>query len=86
MYRKIEPPLRMSGIEASEMFPDEYILARKDDRNPCRSSMRTVLYVGDDFYELLALLKHFDDPNNCGVFEGVNHMRKVSLGGIVVGT
>ena len=86
MYRKLDPPLKMSGFEAAEMFPDEYTLMRLDDRNPCLSSMGTVLYVGNDFYELLALIKHFDDPDNCGVFEGANHMRRISLGGIVVGT
>ena len=86
MHRKIDPPLRMSGIVASEMHPDMYILMRADDRNPCISSIGTVLFVGDDGDELYSLIKHFDDPNNCGVFEGVNLMRRISLGGIAVGT
>ena len=42
----------------------------------------TVLYVGDDFHELFALIKHFDDPNYCGVFEGANFHRRINLGGL----
>ena len=86
MYRKIDPPIRLSGFEACEMFPDECVLVRADDRNPCNSGMVTVLFVGDDFYELFSLIKFFDDSNNCGVLEGANLKRRISLGGVVVET
>ena len=82
MYKKIEPSLRMTANEASERYPDSYIVMRMDSMNPS-NDMGTVLYIGDDGDELFSLVMKFDDPSLCGVTEGLNHMR--SLGGIVIG-
>ena len=82
MYRKIEPALRITANEASERYPDSYILMRMDSMNPS-DDMGSVLYIGDDDDELFALLMKLDDPSICGVTEGLNHRR--SLGGVVVG-
>jgi hypothetical protein len=30
MYRKIEPPLRMTANEAAESYPDEFIVMQMD--------------------------------------------------------
>ena len=82
MYRKIEPTLRMTSNEACLRYPNEFYLMRMDSRDPS-NDMGTVLYVGDDREELFSLVFKLDDPNNCGVCEGLNHRR--SLGGVVVG-
>ena len=82
MYRKIEPVLRMTAKEASERYPNEFIMMRMDSMDPS-NDMGTVLYIGDDGDELFALVMRLDDHNLCGVTEGLNHRR--SLGGIVVG-
>ncbi|MCL2047839.1 MAG: hypothetical protein FWG87_03835 [Defluviitaleaceae bacterium] len=82
MYRKIEPTLRMTATEASEKYADEFILMRMDSMNPS-DDMGDILYIGDDGDELYSLVMKLDDRSNCGVVEGLNHMR--SLGGIVVG-
>jgi hypothetical protein len=89
MYRKAEDNLRMTEDEASERYPDEYILMKRDNRNMLHT-MGTVLYIGDDYYELSALNHSFGDSLGVEsgvslgiVIEGLNHMR--SLGGIVVG-
>ena len=82
MYREIEPVLRMTANEASERYPDEFIMMRMDSMDPS-NDMGTVLYIGDDGDELFALVMRLDDPSLCGVTEGLNHQR--SLGGVVVG-
>jgi hypothetical protein len=82
MYKKIEPALRMTGNEASERYPDNYILIRWDNMNPSDDT-GTILYVGNDGEELFSLVMKLDDPTNCGVSEGINLQR--SLGGVVVG-
>jgi len=82
MYRKIEPPLRMTKNEASERYPDSYFLIRMDSTN-LSNDMGTVLYVGDDGDELFSFGMKLEDPTNCGVSEGLNLHR--SLGGVVVG-
>ena len=82
MYKIIEPALRMTSNEASERYPDSYILMRMDSMSPS-NDMGTVLYVGDDGDELFSLAVKFDDPTNCGVSEGLNLQR--SLGGVVIG-
>ena len=82
MYRKVEPALRMTANEASERYPDSYIMMRMDSMDPS-NDMGTVLYLGDDGDELFSLVMKLDDPSLCGVAEGLNHQR--SLGGIVVG-
>jgi hypothetical protein len=82
MIIKIEPAQRMASNEAAERYPDNYILMRMDSKNPS-NDMGTVLYIGDDGDELFAFAMKLDDPNLCGVTEGLNHRR--SLGGAVVG-
>ena len=82
MYNKIEPALRMTRNEASERYPDSFILMRMDSMS-LSNDVGTVLYVGDDGDELFSLAVNFDDPSLCGVVDGLNHRR--SLGGIVVG-
>jgi hypothetical protein len=83
MYRKIEPPLRMTKNEAAERFPDSYILIRLDTHIPS-NCMGTVLYVGDDGDELFALARKLDDPTNCLVTEGLYVQGRYVLGGLVV--
>lgn len=82
MYRKIDPPQRMTYNEATERYPDNYILMRMDSKNPS-NDMGTVLYVGNDERAMFALVMKLDDPTNCGVSEGINLQR--SLGGVFVG-
>jgi len=82
MYTKIEPALRMTSNEASERYPDSYILMRMDSMNPS-DDMGFVLYIGDDGDELFSLAMKFDNPTNCGVSEGLN--LQSSLGGVVIG-
>ena len=82
MYKKTESELRMTANEASERYPDSFILMRMDSTNPS-DDMGTVLFIGDDGDELFSLVMKLDDPSNCGVTEGLNHLR--SLGGVVVG-
>jgi len=81
MYKKIEPPLRMTSNEASEQYPDSFIVVQLDSKNP-PNNMGTVLYVGDNYHELFSLVTKLDTPYT-GVFEGRYH--RLSLGGIVVG-
>jgi hypothetical protein len=45
--------------------------------------MCTVLYVGDNQSELYDVLGEMDDPNLCGVSEGL-HLQS-TLGGVVIG-
>ena len=82
MYKKVEPTLRMTSNEASERYPDSYILIRWDSMNPS-DDMGTILYISDNGNELFSLVNELDDPTNCGVSEGINLQR--SLGGVVVG-
>ena len=65
MYRKIEPTERMTRNEASERYPDNYILICWDS---ITSSVNTgtVLYVGDDRRELFSLVRKQDNPTSCG--------------------
>lgn len=83
MYKKIAPILRITASEASEQYPDNFILMRMDSNNPS-DDMGTVLYIGDDGDELFSLVMKLEDRSNCGVVEGLNHQR--SLGGIVIGS
>jgi len=82
MYKKIESASRMTKNEATERYPDSYILIRMDSMS-LSNDMGTILYVGDDGDELFSLAMKLDDPTNCGVSEGLNLQR--SLGGVVVG-
>ena len=81
MYRKIEPNLRMTVNEASECYPDEFIVMQMDSMD-LSDDVGSVLYVGDNERELYALIVSLNQPF-CGVHEGLNHQR--SLGGVVVG-
>ena len=76
MYNKIEPNLRMTANEASEQYPDSYILMRMDSMIPS-DDMGTILYIGDYGDELFSLVMKLDDPSLCGVTEGLNHMRSL---------
>ena len=82
MYKKIEPPLRMTGNEASEHFPDN-LIAMQMDSMKLSDEVGTVLFVGDNESELYRLIKSLNQPY-CGVREGINLMRNC-LGGVVVG-
>ncbi|MCL1884139.1 MAG: hypothetical protein FWF81_10370 [Defluviitaleaceae bacterium] len=82
MYKKIEPALRMTGNEASERYPDSYIVMQMDSMK-LSDDVGTVLYVGDNERELYRLIKSLNQPY-CGVGEGINLMRNC-LGGVVVG-
>ena len=81
MYRKIEPALRMTRNEASERFPDSFIVMQMDSMD-LSDDVGTVLYVGDNERELYALIVNLDQPFCC-VVDGINHL--CSLGGVVVG-
>ena len=79
MYQKVWDNQRMTDIEASERYPDSFIIMRMDWMD---SQMGTVLYVGDNQNEIISLVMELHEPF-CGVIEGLNHQR--SLGGVVVG-
>ena len=79
MYQKVENNQCMTDIEASERYPDSFIIMRMDSME---SQMGTVLYVGDNQNEIISLVMELREPF-CGVIEGLNHQR--SLGGVVVG-
>ena len=81
MYRKIEPVLRMTRNEASEHYPDNFIIMQMDSMD-LSDDVGAVLYVGDNRRELYPLIMSLNLPY-CGVIEGLNHQR--SLGGVVVG-
>ena len=81
MYRRVDDNQRMTTHEASERYPDNYILMQMDDRelfNPTG----IVLYVGDNGDELFSVQVRSSVPLGL-VVEGLNHQR--SMGGIAVG-
>ena len=82
MYRKIEPALRMTRNEASERYPDNFIVMQMDSMD-LSEDVGTVLYVGDNRRELYPLIISLNQPF-CGVVAGLNHYRN-DLGGVVVG-
>jgi len=71
----------MTRNEASERYPDEFIIMQMDSMN-LSDDVGTVLYVGDTERELYGVVKSLALPFS-GVVDGLNHRR--SLGGIVVG-
>jgi len=81
MYNLIEGNQRMSMHEASERYPDSYILMQRDNSD-IFDPVGILLYVGDNFDELFDLQVDLPVPFGL-VVEGLNHQR--SLGGIVVG-
>ena len=82
MYKKIEGDLRMTCNEASERYPDSYILIQRDNRDMF-DPVGNVLYVGDDFNELFSLQVQLPVPLGV-VVEGATHRQ--CLGGVVIGT
>ena len=83
MYKKIEGSPHMTMHEASECYPDNYILMQMDESNMLNPA-GIVLYIGDDGDELFSL--QVNQPVAQGiVFEGTNLQIRHSLGGIVVG-
>ena len=81
MYKKIEGSPRMTMHEASEHYPDNYILLQMED-DFMLSPVGIVLYIGDNHSELFALQVDLPVPRGT-VFEGLNLQRRYSLGGIV---
>ncbi|MCL2225414.1 MAG: hypothetical protein FWB96_10665 [Defluviitaleaceae bacterium] len=81
MYKKIEPTLRMSRNEASEHYPNSFIVMQMDSMK-LSDDVGTVLYVGDNERELYRLIISLNQPY-CGVLEGIDLMRNC-LGGVVV--
>jgi len=83
MYKKIENSQRMTESEATERYPDKYILIQLDN-SELFDPAGTVLYVGDDDDELFSLQVKLPVPHGV-VIEGINISRRLSLGGLVVG-
>ena len=81
MYKKIIECPHMTMHEASECYPDNYILMQRDNRDIFNPS-GIILYIGDNYDELYSLMMKINVPLGL-VFEGLNHQR--SLGGVVVG-
>ena len=79
MYQRVDDNDRMTDNEASERYPDSYILIHRGSRN---SETGTVIYVGDDMGELTSLAYTLDE-SYYGIVEGLNYRR--SLGRVVVG-
>ena len=84
MCRKIENSPRMTDNEACNAYPDDYILIQRDNQTTLNQS-GVVLYVGDDDDELFSLQVRLPVPFGV-VIEGRNISRRLSLGGLVVGT
>jgi hypothetical protein len=79
MVREIQSE-RMTSLDATEMYSNEYVLMRLDGRDT-QPATGTVLYAGEKEADLWAVFEKLDDKNYCGVFEGVNLMP--SFGGTV---
>jgi hypothetical protein len=84
MYKKIEGSPRMTDNEACQKYPDDYILMQMDNRE-LFDPTGIVLYVGNDDDELFSLQVKLPVPLGV-VIEGINISRRLSLGGLVVGT
>jgi hypothetical protein len=82
MYKKVEGSPKMTRNQASETYPDDYILMQRDNRDTFDPS-GVILYIGDNFDELFAL--QIDLPVILGVvIEGVNISSRLTLGDLVV--
>lgn len=79
MYQGFETTVRMTDIEASETYPNNYIIMRMDDYV---SDMGTVIGIGDTEEETYEALRNLENPAFCGVMEGVR--LQCTLGGVVV--
>jgi hypothetical protein len=74
---------RMTESEATERYPDSYILMQLDS-SELFDPTGIVLYTGDDGDELFSLQVKLPVPEGV-VIEGINISRRLSLGGLVVG-
>jgi hypothetical protein len=83
MYKKIEEPPRMTDNEASETYPDYYILMQRDGKKAFEQS-GTVLFIGDNDDELFSLQVNIPVLHGV-IIEGINITRRLCLGGLVVG-
>ena len=83
MYQVVEGNPRMTENEASERFPDSYIVTRMDSMD-ISNDMCTVLYIADNQKEAFSLVTKLGEPSLCGVSEGLNLLRNC-LGDVVVG-
>ena len=82
MYKAVKERLKMTENQASEHYPNSYILMQRDNRDTF-DPVGIVLYVGDDFDELFSL--QVDLPVNLGiVIEGVNISSRLTLGDLVI--
>jgi hypothetical protein len=82
MYRLPEGNPRMTRNQASEKYPDSYILMQRDNRD-IFDPTGVILYVGDDYDELFSL--QVDLPVKLGVvIEGINISSRMTLGDLVV--
>jgi len=82
MHKKIENSSKMTINQASEQYPDNYILMQRDNRDTF-DPLGIVLYIGDDFDELFSL--QVDLPVSLGVvIEGINISNRLILGDLVV--
>ncbi|MCL2047571.1 MAG: hypothetical protein FWG87_02480 [Defluviitaleaceae bacterium] len=75
MYKKIEESPRMTMHEASELYPDSYILMQMDDRS-LFNPKGTVLFVGDNDDELFSIQVNSKIPLGL-VVEGLNYQRSI---------
>ena len=69
MYQKTLE--RMEDVEATAKYPDNFLLFQRDDQNPS-NKMGTILYIGDNYYELSDLRFELDCMDTCVVLEGDN--------------
>ena len=88
MYRKIDPPVRMTVAEMSEQFPTEYAIFRYDQPHENLSvASGIVMYVGDNQFELRALSRGFDPDwdrvlEDFAVVKGNNVKKEYILDGV----
>ena len=78
MYKKIEDDRRLTDNEASEIYPDSFILMHRESMY---GEFGVALYIADNMGELIDLALAESDVL-CGIVEGLNYKR--SLGGVVV--
>jgi hypothetical protein len=67
----------MLDVEATALYPEEYILVRMDNMI---GQMCTVLFVGDNEKELMGVVDKLENKNLCGVIGGDSLQN--TLGGI----
>ena len=81
MYQTVEGNLHMTTDEASERYPDSFIVMRMNSTD-ISNDMGTVLYIVNNQKEAFSL--QFNSNISFGiVIEGLN--LQCSLGGVVVG-